>query len=264
MSNWIPKITYTELGTGTAKTITFDSPPESDPFNEQIIGINKKNQSSNGTSQVQWSYNKQALEVGFKFQTETTKEAFQDLLENHAYQGGVFTYQPHSDVDTDKQTYELLDKKVSFERPIPDASGDFEYNFGFKMERVLDFTYEVEETGVGAINETQFTIVNNQTTWADITGLSFNPTLLRGARIYYTINRKHTTPNSQITEFGRILISYNDTDTAWDISRESNNDAGIEMMITTAGQFQYKSSNISGSVDVSALRFEASTISVED
>jgi hypothetical protein len=55
--NWNPKIVYNELGTGTLKTITFDGPPEKDPFNEDIRATVKKLLSNNGNEQVQFSYN---------------------------------------------------------------------------------------------------------------------------------------------------------------------------------------------------------------
>lgn len=260
--NWTPKISYTELGTGTAKTITFSSPPEKDPFNEKITGVFKKNASSDGSTQTQWSYNKQIYSVKFLFETSANKTLFETFLTDHAYQGGVFKYYPHSDEST-YDTYQLIDKSVKFDRPIPDGSNDFEYNFSFKMERVIDFSYEVEEVGVGYITETQFTIVNNQTSWANVTGLSFDYTLIRGARIHYTVNRYHTTPNSEVTEFGEIQVAYNSLNTTWEISRNSAGDAGMEFQITDAGQVQYKSSNISGSVSRSAMRFRASTIAIE-
>ena len=262
MANYIPKITYTELVTGSAKTITFTSEPEGDPFNEKIIKTAKVNESSDGSTQTQWSFNEQEYKLEFKFETSANKTLFETFITDHAFQGGVFTYQPHSDVDDDKETYQLIDKSVTFDRPVPSGS-DFLYHFSFKIIRVLDFTYTTEELGVGSITETQHTITNDQTSWADVTGLSFDNTAVRGARIHYTVNRYHTTPNSETTEFGEIQIAYDTLNDTWEIYRSSAGDAGMTFQITSAGKVQYKSSDISGTVSRSAMRFRASTISIE-
>jgi len=265
MANWISKISYIQLTTGSSKSFTFSSAPESDPLGEKLSGVMKKNQSSDGTEQVQWSYNKEQIAVKFLFQTSAIKDSFEEFLLTHGFRGGVFNYYIHSD-ESEYDTYRLIDKSVKFDRPIPDGSGDFEYNFGFKMERVLDLDLDAEEeSGVNSIAETQFTIANNQTSWADITGLAFSPSTVGGARIHYFIQRKHTTPNSEVSEFGEVHISYNTTAVDWnEPARSSDIDAGIEMQITAAGQFQYKSTDISGSVDTSIMRFRASTIGVAE
>jgi len=260
--NWTPKIMYTELGTGTDKTITFGSPPEGDPYNEQVEAIRKVNTSSNGSSQTQWSYNIQKIKLKFKFQSSSIVTQVKDFLENQAYQGGVFKYYPSSN-ESNYFTYELDTNKVSFDRPIPDGSGDFEYNFTLPFKRVIDKTYTEETVGAGRINETQFTIANNQSSVADITGLVFDSDDVGAAFITYWVQRKHTSPNSEVVEAGEIYVSYSSTDD-WSLTRNSVGDAGLTITIDTDGQLQYTSSNISGDVDTSIMRFRANTIGVAE
>lgn len=261
MGNWIPKLTYVELNTGLSKTITFDSASEGDPYNEVLKVNNKTNRTTNGTSQVQFNYNQQGYDIAFKYQSQSVTDLFKYFLTNHAYLGGVFNYYPSSD-ESDYELCELDSTSVKFERPIPDGSGDFEYNFKFKTLRILDFTYTEESVGAGRINETQFTIVNNQTSAADITGLYFDYTEVGGAYISYYVQRKHTTPNSEVTESGKIYIAFNSTSADWDLTRDAVGNAGLTITIDSSGQLQYESTNISGDVDTSIIKFRADTIGV--
>jgi len=135
--NFIPKITYTELGTGTPKTITFDSPPEGDPFGESFKPVQSSKRSSGGKRQTQFSYNLQRYSIQFLFQSETVKDAFQDFYLNHASRGGDFEYFESSD-EVASTTFELVITSLSLSRPIPSATlGEFEYDFSFKIERVV-------------------------------------------------------------------------------------------------------------------------------
>jgi len=95
--NFIPKITYNELGTGTPKTITFDSPPEGDPLNERYKPIQKSTRSTGGVKQTQFNYILKQYKLKFIFQTQAVKDAYDDFFINHASQGGKFNYFIHSD-----------------------------------------------------------------------------------------------------------------------------------------------------------------------
>ena len=137
MSNFIPKIEYVELGTGTPKTITFDHEPEGDPLGERFRAIQRSRRSTSGVRQTQHSYNLKQYRVEFLFQTEATKLAFDDFFLNHASQGGDFKYFISSD-EVEFETFELIIGTYSPKRPIPAAVlGEFEYDFKFSMERVI-------------------------------------------------------------------------------------------------------------------------------
>lgn len=135
--NFIPKIEYIELNTLLPKSITFDSPPEGDPFGEEIRADSTVTKSNNGTKQTQFNYLEQSYRLEFLFQTEITKQAFDDFFQNHAARGGEFNYFPSSD-ELEFETFSLDGKSFAPKRPIPAAVlGEFEYDFSFKIERVL-------------------------------------------------------------------------------------------------------------------------------
>lgn len=137
MANFIPKIEYTELTTGTPKVLTFDSPPEGDPFREELRVNQRSKRSNSGVKQVQFNYAERRYTLNFTFQSETVKAAFEDFYLNHAARGGSFNYFESSD-EVAFDTFELRISSVRFSRPIPAATlGEFEYDFRFSIERVL-------------------------------------------------------------------------------------------------------------------------------
>lgn len=136
MANFIPKIEYIELNTLTPKSITFDSPPEGDPLGEVYKHSSTVTTSNNGTRQTAHNYIRKMYDIEFIFQTTTVKVAFVDFLNNHAMKGGKFNYFIHSD-EVASEEMEIEGKSAKFSRPIPDGSGDFEYDFSFKMSRVI-------------------------------------------------------------------------------------------------------------------------------
>lgn len=136
MANFIPKIEYTEKGTGIFKTFTFGNPPEGDPFNESYETSSTINRSNNGKKQTQFNYTRKKYDIKFIYQTEAIKEAFVDMMLNHALKGGKITYYPHSDEVT-SEIWEIEDKGFKLPRPIPNGSGDFEYDINFSLEKVI-------------------------------------------------------------------------------------------------------------------------------
>ncbi len=135
MANFVPKITYIELVTGTPKSFTFDSEPEGDPFKETYVHIKKDTRSNNGTKQTQFNYTLKKFDVQFTFQTEITKDAVLDLILNHASRGGDFNYFIHSD-EVEFEVFQYVERTFRLARPIPNGAGDFEYDFRMKFERV--------------------------------------------------------------------------------------------------------------------------------
>lgn len=137
MSNFIPKIEYIELFTGTPKTVQFDNEPEGDPIGESYRASQSSKRSSGGKRQTQHNYNLKSSRIEFIFQSETVKAAMDDFILNHANKGGDFNYFIHSD-EIEFELYELSIKSYSPKRPIPSAVlGEFEYDFKFTMERVI-------------------------------------------------------------------------------------------------------------------------------
>ncbi len=134
--NWQPKIEYTDLTTGTPTVLTFDGPPEGDPYNEGLKVSASSRRSTSGVRQTQWNYNIKEYKIKFRFQSNAIKILTESFLSNHAYKGGEFKYFPSSD-EVDFETMEIKGKSTKFKRTLPDDSGDFEYDFTLSMERVV-------------------------------------------------------------------------------------------------------------------------------
>lgn len=136
MANFIPKIEYIELNTGTPKTIIFDSPPEGDPLRENYTYSRTVTTSNNGTKQTAFNYARKEYTLEFLFQSESVKNSMVDFINNHAIRGGKFNYFIHSD-EVDSEEMELEGRRFKLSRPIPNGSGDFEYDFQVQFSRVI-------------------------------------------------------------------------------------------------------------------------------
>ena len=136
MANFIPKIEYIELNTLTPKSITFNSPPEDEPLNEEYSTSSTVTTSNNGQRQYQFNHIRKSYELEFLYQPQSVKDALLDFFLNHAVKGGKFNYFIHSDEVTSEEM-EIDGKVIGLDRPIPDGAGDFEYNFKLKISRVV-------------------------------------------------------------------------------------------------------------------------------
>lgn len=102
---------------------------------------------------------------------------------------------------------------------------------------------------------TAFGIVNNQATPANVTGLSFNTSQVRSAIISYSAYR--STNSSELSEAGQVYATYKSAAGTWEIAQASVGSSGITLTITSSGQFQYVSTNMSGTSYVGKLTFKA-------
>jgi len=117
--------------------------------------------------------------------------------------------------------------------------------------------------GTGFVAESQMTIVNNQSSAANVTGLVFDKTQVGAAFIDYFIVRKTSTEN--LTEAGVMTATYDDSIAGWILSVgpvAANNDSGVILTITTTGQIQYTSTNLTGTPVTSKMKFKARTLGV--
>lgn len=109
----------------------------------------------------------------------------------------------------------------------------------------------------GDINETSFTIANNQAVSANVTGLAFNNANVRSAEIQYSIL---IDADADLYEEGVIHAVQNGT--GWDWSQQPNFDNSLVIFsVTTSGQFQYTSASYTGYVS-GTMKFRARTTSV--
>lgn len=111
--------------------------------------------------------------------------------------------------------------------------------------------------------ERQFTLVNNQSAPADVTGLRFDKRGVAQATVTYLVQRVTTGGSAaELIESGIFTCAYRPTSESWDISavnEHSPDDAGITFTITADGQVQYTTTNETGTPLISNLFWRAST-----
>lgn len=107
--------------------------------------------------------------------------------------------------------------------------------------------------GTGTIDETQFTIADNQSSYASITDLVFSGATYASFKVQYTIYRFDGTSDER-REVGTLTASYSADADAWTYSRRI--DAGVDalgiddsLFVTSAGQVQYKSDSMGGTYE---------------
>lgn len=123
-------------------------------------------------------------------------------------------------------------------------------------EAVTDALQTVQ--GPNDILTTSATLLNNQTTPANIPGLNFDVSEVQAIDIKYLIIRTFDAGATTITEAGRILGSYNGSEFTISVETDGN-DSGFDITVLNSGQFQYTTSDLANHVS-SLIRFEAKTI----
>lgn len=121
-----------------------------------------------------------------------------------------------------------------------DARGDARYNLKSQ----------------GDISETSFSLANNQTTFSNVTGLSFGNTVVRGFSALVTVEIDATSDL-----FEQFTLNGIQKSSGWNMAVESVGDnSGIVFSITSTGQVQYTSQILSGFVS-GLIKFKAITTS---
>lgn len=128
------------------------------------------------------------------------------------------------------------------------------------------------DNGPGAIISTDFNIVNNQSSPADITGLVFSGTLVRSAFIDMAFYRNTTGGGAtEMSATARILATYKTVAASWDftylgvdgdIDSGTGQPAGVTLSLTSSGQFRYTSTSVTGTAATSKVTFRATTLGV--
>lgn len=109
----------------------------------------------------------------------------------------------------------------------------------------------------GDINETSFSAANNQASPANVTGFAFANATVRSFSAHVSVSIDATSDLFETFDLQGVQKG-----SSWDLSVQSTGDeSGIEFSITTAGQIQYTSSNVSGFVS-NTIKFRAVTTSL--
>lgn len=108
-----------------------------------------------------------------------------------------------------------------------------------------------------------FTLANNQSSAANVTGLSFDETTKRSGRIEYQIRTEDDTPLEKL-ELGEFFVYYNTDDGQWygEYGQKNFSDSGVTLSITAGGQVQYTSPNLTGGNESLKLKYRVTTFQV--
>jgi len=112
--------------------------------------------------------------------------------------------------------------------------------------------------------ERSFDLENNQGTAANIDGMKFKKNKVSQATIEYLVQRVTTGGSAtELVESGILIATYNPTSEDWNLHAVDENnpeDAGITFSITSDGQVQYTSSNVTGDASISRIVWRARTM----
>ena len=126
-----------------------------------------------------------------------------------------------------------------------------------------DFFREIQEAVSALGVEKYFTLVNNQSSAADIEGLYFDLRKVGQVTVDYLIQRVTTGGGAQEKiESGTFYLVYKPTTNAWVLSGGPTT-AGITLSVTALGQVQYTSTNLTGTASISKLTFKARTLAAK-
>jgi hypothetical protein len=110
----------------------------------------------------------------------------------------------------------------------------------------------IEYFGEGVTGETIFTIADNQASYQNITGLSFDGDDYSHVKIEYTIYRTNG-GGTERKESGTLILNYKKTAQTWTINRRSEDDDALNVASSLAlnvssgvAQVQYKSDSVGG------------------
>lgn len=119
--------------------------------------------------------------------------------------------------------------------------------------------YDIPATGTSAgdIFETSFSLSNNQTSAANVTGLAFAAATVRGFKALVTVEIDATLDLFETFE----LVGVNKGGTFDMAVSSAGDESGVVFSITSAGQVQYTSANYSGFVS-GKIKFRAITTTV--
>ena len=107
------------------------------------------------------------------------------------------------------------------------------------------------------ILETTVSILNNQSTLANVLGLSFDSNTVRAFAMEAVIIRPYTGSS----KYEKVILNGLNTETGgWILEQESiGDDSGVEFSITVGGQVQYTSTSLSGGTS-GTIKYQAKTV----
>lgn len=148
--------------------------------------------------------------------------------------------------------------EVPYQNKVIDDSG--------LIERAWSIFFRNTTTAVDPLGiERTFEIINNKGVATDIEGLSFDKTKVSQASVDYLIQRVTTGGlASELIETGTFYAAYKPTSVDWVLS-DVPSTAGVTLTITSSGQVQYTSTNITGATAyISKITFRVRTLGAKN
>lgn len=136
----------------------------------------------------------------------------------------------------------LIVNNIPFDYPEqgePAPWGEVASSWAAEVTKVLNSV-----SGASDILESSATILNNQTTFQNISGLFFETAVVRSFTVNGNIYRTYNVSQEVSESF--TMSGLNQGASGWIIQIEGLGDAGITFNIDSSGQIQYKSSNLTG------------------
>lgn len=144
---------------------------------------------------------------------------------------------------------------VPFQSPVTDSSSILTRaweNFFRKIQDVVNYIRDEEV----------FNLENNQSSPANIAPLAFDNQITSHAVIEYFVQRIHSTPSENL-QAGRLTVFYRYNTFDWVLTNTtegSSGSPGVTFSITSTGQIQYTTTNISGLPSLSRITFRVREI----
>lgn len=231
MAHNIPKIEY-----GNSPTvISFDYPPvvdDGDEYESKAV----ISDAISGIRQVSVQNIEAVRKLKFSFLSESKRSALDSFFTSHAGYGKSFKYFEDKNGVTFSY-YELDELKFQPKKITAVGENAYIYELPLKLRRVLGLTQG---------EDTVFQILNNQVAAANIAGLILDYTQYTSAVITAELRRK--TDTQEVLAIVYLVALYDSFSSTWDITPTFQGaDCGVDFSITTAGQVQYTSSNLTGS-----------------
>lgn len=150
-----------------------------------------------------------------------------------------------------------ISTSVPYQTPIADGDG--------LIQRVWSFFFRNLQLALDPLGlEKCFTIVNNNSVAADVESLVFDFAKVGQASVDYLIQRVTTGGGAQEKiETGTLYLAYKPTSNTWVLSGGPTT-AGVTLTVTSSGQVQYTSSNLTGTAYISKFTFRARTLAAKN
>ncbi len=129
-----PRIVW---GDALDQVVVFEFPPEGDPFGESFEAANVTTTAADGGQQNNQQFAVRIYKLNFIFITGAIQAEFDAFVLAWGSLKKSFLYYPHTDVETGVITCTLVNDKIEYGRPQPDAGGGFLHTFTISLRTVI-------------------------------------------------------------------------------------------------------------------------------